>query len=481
MKKRYLIVFLLCTFATSCTLYRKPVTPEPYQADHFKYAVKVTHDKLKNNWWENFNDPELNRLVAIALKNNYNYLVTLKNIEVARTYVTQYQSNRFPQVSATFNVSRSRSISLFSPNNFVTSSNTSIVNNTGINQFGRTFSLNELFGTVTYEIDVWNQIGNTINQAKADTVESAANSNVTKLTLISSVANTYFQIAFLNAEIANLEQQYQAAVALAQLTSAQYRGKLIDITTLSDANNQIENIKINLTAAKKQKEIAMNTLAYLLGETPEQFSLGDLHPNIHIHYSELIPAGLPATMIANRPDIQAAYFQILSTGYVEKQTLANFLPSFNLTGNYGYANSNFGTLFTENNSFWNYGLGVMQTVFDYKLRMSEYKRAKYQYEAAILSYKNTVMNAYQEVDNALLSYQRDHESFLAYQHEVKNSQTKLNVSRAQFQSGYSDYTTYLNDRLTLLTNSYNLTNQQLLVCQDVIQVYKTLGLGLRLD
>lgn len=478
MKKRYLIVFLLCAFTTSCTLYRKPVTPEPYQANDFKYAIKITNDKLKNNWWENFNDPELNRLVAIALKNNYNYLVTLKNIEIARTYVTQYQSNRFPQISATFNASRNRSISLFSPNNFVTSSDTSIANNTGISQLGRTFSLDEVFGTVTYEIDVWNQIGNAINQAKADTASSGANSNVTKLTLISSVADTYFQIAFLNAEITNLEQQYQAAVALAQLTRAQYHGKLIDVTALSDANNQIESIKINMTAVKKQKEIAMNTLAYLLGETPEQFSLSDIHPNLHIPYSELIPAGLPSTMVANRPDIQAAYFQVLSTGYVEKQNIANFLPSFNLTGNYGYANSNFGTLFTENNSFWNYGINVMQTIFDYKLRMSEYKRAKYQYEAAILNYKNTVINAYQEVDNALLSYQRDHEALLAYQHEVKNSQTKLNVAQTQFQSGYSDYTSYLNNKLILLADRLNLTNQQLLVSEDVIQVYKTLGLGL---
>lgn len=183
-------------------------------------------------------------------------------------------------------------------------------------------------------------------------------------------------------------------------------------------------------------------------------------------------------MVANRPDIQSAYFQVLSFGYVEKQNIANFLPSFNLTGNYGYASTNFSHLFTSPNVFWNYGLSVLQPLFDYKLRMSEYKRSKYQYESSILTYKKTIINAYQEVNNALLSYQKDHEALSSYQNQVLNSKNKLNAVDAQYQSGYGDYLTYLNNKLAFIQNDYNLINQRLMVAQDVVQVYKTLGLGL---
>ncbi len=114
----------------------------------------------------------------------------------------------------------------------------------------------------------------------------------------------------------------------------------------------------------------------------------------------MIPSGIPAVTIANRPDIQKAYFQVLSTGYLQKQTIANFLPAINLTGTYGYANTALTGLITERNSFWNYGLYATQFVFDYQNRMSQYRRAQYQFEAAILNYKQMAINAYKEVDSA---------------------------------------------------------------------------------
>lgn len=169
---------------------------------------------------------------------------------------------------------------------------------------------------------------------------------------------------------------------------------------------------------------------------------------------------------------------MLAYGYFEKQTIANFLPTFILNGNDGYAFTKFHNMFIPFNLFWNYGLNFMQPIFDYKLRRSEYERAKYQFDSSILIYKDTVMKALQEVNNNLLSYKRDFEALRYLRSEVNNSRDKLQIANAQYKSGYGDYATYLTYELTLLQNSYNLTNQQLLMLQDVVQIYKTLGLGL---
>lgn len=479
MRKGHYIIYLSCLTMSGCALYSKPEVPALPAPEHFKYEVQATYAPLKDRWWENFNDPVLNQLVELAIKNNYDYQVALKNIEIAQTYISQNESGLYPQVNFNFDSSRNKSMSAFSTDSFISNANTSIANNTnGLSGFGRIFNLEQIFASTTYEVDIWKQIRNTVNQSKADTASSIAQSNVVKLTLLSDVTNTYFQINALNSELLNLNQQYQAAKGLLHFNKAQYLGKLVDVTTVNDSNNQMEAITVSIKNAEKQRGILMNMLAYLLGLPPEAFLFPGHDSLQHLDYAHLIPAGIPAKMMVNRPDIQSAYFNVLSTGYVQKQNLANFFPAFNLTGNYGYANTSFSKIFTVSNAFWNYGASLLQPIFDYKLRMSEYKRSKYQYESSVITYKETIVNAFQEVDNALLSYQKDSESLQAYQNQVRNSTQKLNISDAQYQAGYGDYSTYITNKLTLLQNTYNVTTQQLAVTQDVIQVYKTLGLGL---
>lgn len=470
-------IVLLCLILTACTLYQKPKTPPAKIPRKFKYQY-TNHRFIKDAWWENFNDERLNQLVATALKNNYNYRIALKNIDIAKTYVTQNESALFPQANLNFNTSRTKTLSIFSSENFIKAGNPAFANTNAFFGIPRIFNLQQLFTSVSYELDIWNQIGNTVNQAYANVGVNFAESNVIKLTLISNVVNTYFQIEAINENLSNLQQQYKINYELTHYYKTQFLGKLIDVTTVNDAKNQAEATKINIKMNEKQREILINTLAYLLGLYREEFKFKNQYVLKKLYYTHLIPAGIPAIVIANRPDVQSAYFQILSYGYLEKQTIANFLPSFNLTGTYGYANTGFSKFFRPYNAFWDYGLSFLEPVFDYKLRLSEYRRAQYQYQSAILNYKNKVINALQEVDNALLSFQKDMTALHAYQREIINSTDRLNVALAQFQSGYGDYSTFLNYKLMLLQNHFDLINQRLLLTQDVVQVYKTMGLGL---
>ncbi len=478
MKKTFCYVIgSLSIFSNGCTLYKKPEVPALNNPHFFKPAIKETSINLKDAWWENFNDEKLNLFVNLAIKNNYSYKIALKNIEIACTYVTQNLSNLFPQVNMSFNSSRNKSAAALANANGNANVSTNSVNPSS-SSFSRIFNLQELTLSGSYQVDVWNQIRNSVKQAQANQSVSIADSKQVKLTIISSVVNIYFQIEAINSNLINLSEQLKSAKEIVQLYTTQYESGLIDFSTLDDAKNQVEIIKSNINTLEKQGQVFQYTLAYLCGEYPENFNLTVDNRFEHVHLNHLIPEGIPARMIANRPDIQEAYYQVLSAGYMEKQTIANFLPNISLTGDYGYASSALSNLISSANSYWNYGLNITQFVFDYKIRMSEYERANFQYQAAILNYKNAVINAFTQVDSALVSYKEDNEALLAFENQIINTKDKLMLTDAQYQGGLTDYTGYLEINLNYLQNEYNYINQKLAVAEDIVQVYVSLGLGI---
>ncbi|MDR3476767.1 MAG: TolC family protein [Gammaproteobacteria bacterium] len=469
----YLICLISMHFMNGCTLYKKPDAPDLKNPQSFKSKIKITSANLKDHWWENFHDEKLNQLLLVAFEKNNNYKISLKNIDIAATYVTQNLSNLFPQVNLDFNSSRNQ-YAAAQLNSF---GGLKLPNASGSNLAPRPFDLQQLSGVVSYQVDAWNQIRNSVKQAEANQSASEADSQQVKLMLISSITNTYFQINAASTNIVNLNKQLKSANAILKLDTAQFQGGLIDFSVIDDDKNQIESIKTSIITLEKQKQILEYTLAYLSGEYPENFNL-----KIHNGFNEfkknnLIPAGIPAKMIANRPDIQEAYYQVLSYGYLEKQTIANFLPSISLTGAYGYASTALSHLISGPNAYWNYGLFTTQYVFDYATRLSEYRRSKYQYQSAILNYKNIAINAFKEVDSALSSYKKDNESFDVYQNQYVILKDKLMLANAQYRSGLTGYSEYLTSNLHYLQSEYALTNQKLTVMQDVIQVYTALGLG----
>ncbi len=470
---RYAIVIFLLALFSGCTLYKKPAVPALNAPDKFKLAIKVPNIKLKEKWWENFHDEKLNQLVELSLKNNSSYQIALKNIDIACSYVNQARSSLFPQMNMSFNTSRNKS-----PAAFFSGGGASAALNPATSSFGNIFNLQQLFASFNYQLDVWNQLGNGVNSAKANFSLSEADANIVKLGLVTSVVTTYFQITAMEDQIENLRAQKASADKIVKLASVQLRGGLINASTLDTNKNQLETINSNLASLEKQQQVLIYSLAYLLGEYPEYFSFTSEARFSKVGTLNLVPPGIPSQMIANRPDIQAAFYQVLSYGYLEKQSIANFLPTLNLTANYGYASNALSNLLSYANSYWNYGLYTAQFVFDYQTRMSIYQRSKLQYESAIITYRDTVKNAFKEVDSALVTYQKDNESYFAYQRQAINSKNLLELAESQYQAGLSDYSTYLATHLTYLQTNYNVTNQKLAVIGDIIQVYNSLGLGL---
>ncbi|MHB1662157.1 MAG: efflux transporter outer membrane subunit [bacterium] len=483
MKKKInnIIILFFCScigssfMLSGCSMFTAPKRIAVKIPNKFKYSVASRNHSIKNDWWKNFNDKELDSLVAKAVEGNLNYLIAIKNIQVAQTYVSQNESNFFPAVNLNFSSSRNKlpgyETSIFSGGSASSSPSTVIYN------------LNQVGLSASYELDVWHQIGNAVNQSKANVSVSKENASVIKLTLISNVAQAYFQITALDSAIKNLREQYLAQKEILNLNIAQYKDGLIDAGPVENAKTSLEFISTELNDSIKLKNITQNTLAYYLGKFPEKFRINTKNKNISdsgdSNFSRLIPPNITSLILTQRPDVKEAEYNVLSYAYAKKESLANFFPVFSLTGNYGYASPSLGNFITNANSVWNFGLNILAPIFNYKTNISIYKRSGIQYQQAVLNYRNTIINAFSETDSALTSYRRDLKTLKGYKNNLAYSLKLFHIYRIQYRTGIAGKITYLTYKLNLLSAEYNLINQNLLLREDVIGIYNALGMGLK--
>ena len=457
-KTLYYVISISTLLLTSCTLYEKPVVPKNTMPAQFKFSGTGKNSGVALEWWKTFHDPELNKLILLALRNNDNYIIAVKNIGIAKTYMTQSFSALFPTTALNYGFTANKT-----PSPYFTEAGSTQVN------------IQSLNASIAYQLNIWNQFGNQYKQTKASAANTIEQTQNTKIMLISSVVTTYFQTVTAHDMLINLQQQQSAAAKVVALYTAQLKSGLIDSSTLDDEKTQLENIQVNLAAAQKQLAICQNSLAYLLSQYPENFHMVWDKQMRNIPYQNFIPKNLSSKLVANRPDVQAAYYQVLATGYAEKASIAAFLPSFNITGNYGYAGTGLSNFLTTNSNAWNAALAVAEPIINLGQSLGAYRRAKLQYQSAIISYKDAAINAFTQIDNALITYQKDHQALRFYGGVLANNQDKTRVAKAQYHSGYTDESSFLNSRVTTLQSQNNVTNQQLTVIMDVATVYQNLG------
>ena len=470
MRLKIFFFFLICSlsgsiiFFSGCSFFRAPEKIKVASPAKFMNALKPSAYAVKNDWWKNFDDPVLNAIVRRALKRNITYKIVVKNIQVAKTYVEENEAGLFPQFNLNSSASRNQP-SLFQ----------------GPFQIPRQniYNMFQIGASASYEADVWNSIGNTVNQAKTGVKIGREDARIVKLTLLSNVSVSYFQLCAVSSSISILREQFKTAKKILSLNKNLYKSGIENIEPVDNAETQMNNIKSGLNGLMRERIIIKNTLAYYLEEYPENFKIKLKFKNFGTtEYSRLIPPNLPSSVLARRPDVKVAEYNVLSYAYAKKISLANFFPIFFLTGDFGYTSTSLSDFIANTTNAWSYGLDILEPLFNYKKNIGQYKRSKLQYKQAVLNYRDTVINAFKETDNALGSYGKDRETLSVYEKNYRSAENLDKIYKVRYRTGMDSYLTYLGYKLNLLNAEYNLTNQNLLLREDVIQIYNVLGMGL---
>lgn len=455
MKKLSLLVlpFLL----SSCAFYLKPKEVSLYYPKEFKENLKIADTKINKNWWETFNDKDLNYFINLALKNNPDYKIALKNIEIAKTYVLQNGSYLFPM----FNLQSTSQRQKFSQRT-----------PTGKFIFSKPYTTYDLSVSASYELDLFGKALNAFRASKENVQLSKDEAKAVKIALITNVVNNYYQIVQNAKQIEILRKEIAILKENEKLTEANYKAGLTNYSNVYSSKLALRTLKENLKSLENERKILINAFAYLLGEYPESFKFsieGAMPKNLEI------PKAVPSYVVANRPDIRETQKNIIIDAYSEKISLANFFPSFNLTGSYGFESNKLTNLITTPSVAWNFGLNILEPIINYGSILAQYKRSKLQLQEDILNYRKTVLNAFKEVDDSLSNYKTDYLIYKLYKKDYEENLKNYDIALANYKAGLINYQALSSYKINYLNSYSKLLAEELKLVQDISSFYNVIG------
>ena len=458
-----MVLFGGCSFAPK---YAKPsvqtpaafkeLTPEQSkEMDGWKTA-EPKDDMIRGQWWEMFHEPELNAFESQVVVSNQTVAAALANFLAARAVVKQARSQYFPTVSANPSVTRSRQSSQSSP---PTSS---------------TFTEYSLPFDASWELDFWGRIRNTVKANSLEAQATLADLENVRLTVQAEVAVDYFQLRVLDAQKQLLDATVLAYQESLKLTQAQYDAGMASGQDVAQAETQLNTTRAQATDLGIQRAQLEHAIAMLLGQPASSFSITT---NPLTATPIAIPFGVPSQLLERRPDVAAAERRVAGANAQIGVARAAYFPTITLSGSAGYQSTSVGDLFSGPGLVWSVGATMAQTLFDAGLRKAVTEQARAIYQGTVANYRQTVLTAFQEVEDNLSTLRILSQELQQQNAAVESSQRYLTLADARYQSGLDIYLDVITAQITLLTNQRTALNLRMEQLTASVQLIKALGGG----
>ena len=402
--------------------YQRPAAPAPqsYKEDPpegWKEA-QPSDGALRGKWWEIFGDPALNALEEQVSISNQNVLQAEAQFREAKAAVRVARAALFPLVSGSPSVTGSQASSrLLSPPS------------SPVGTYAIPVS-------ASYTADVWGSIHRSI-AASANTAQStAALLENARLLYQSELAMDYFQLHGLDGDAALLQQTAQSYQEYLSLTRVRYAGGVASDSDVAQAETQLYTTQAQLIDVQVQRSQAEHAMAILIGKPPADLSI----PHTPIQSAPPpIPVGLPSALLERRPDIAGAERQAAAANQQIGIAKAAFYPALTFAASAGLQSTSFINLITWPSRFWTIGPQLAQILFDAGKRTAQVAQAQAGYDATAANYRQTVLTAFQQVEDnlAALRVLADEAAVLAQ--AVKSAKRSVTVSTAQYKAGIASY------------------------------------------
>ncbi|SPE22843.1 Efflux transporter, outer membrane factor lipoprotein, NodT family [Candidatus Sulfotelmatomonas gaucii] len=479
LKNRMPISFSASMFASLVLLggcrvgppYHAPAPPA-VTAPNYKESTVNFHDTggwkvaspqdamIRGNWWEVFNEPELNALEEQLNVNNETLKEDFQNYMAARAVIAEARSLYWPTITASPSWNRSKT----SANQRITSTATT----------GNTTSLWNLPIDVSWTPDFWGKIRNEVHEAQYAAQVSAADLQVEKLTEQASLANYFFEIRGQDM----LEQILKETVAADQRSldynQAQFDTGVGDYISVAEAKTTLEAAEaaeVNVGLLRAQYEHA---IAVLLGKAPSDFSIPE-RPMVYT--PPPIPTGVPSQLAERRPDVAAAERTLAQENAVIGIGYGAFFPQVTISASGGFESATFKHLFDIDSRTWSVGPSISQVLFNGFLYRAELHQYVAQYNADVAIYRQSVLVAFQQVEDALAATRVYSQQILRQQQAVKDAQDYLNLELVRYNTGVDPYVDVVIAQTTLLTNQETLNALEVNEMTSSVDLVQTLGGG----
>jgi NodT family efflux transporter outer membrane factor (OMF) lipoprotein len=462
-----LVLFAGCSFAPK---YAKPVvqTPAAYKElapEQFKEvegwkAAEPKDGMIRGQWWDMFHEPELNAFEGQVNISNQSVAAALANFLAARAVVKQTRSQYFPTVTASPAVTRSRQPSLLNQSSASPTSFTAT-------EYSLPFD-------ASWELDFWGRIRNSVKASSFEAQATLADLENVRLTVQAEVAADYFQLRVLDAEKQLLDAAVLAYERALKLTQVQHDTGLASDQDVAQAETQLNTTRAQATDLGIQRAQLEHAIATLLGKPASSFSIAT---NALAAKPVAIPFGVPSQLLERRPDIAAAERRVAEANAQIGVARAAYFPTITLSGSAGYQSASLGNLVSAQGLAWSVGATLAQTLFDAGKRRAVTEQARAKYQGTVANYRQTVLTAFQEVEDNLSTLRILSQELQQQNVAVEWSQRYLMLANARYKSGLDIYLDVIIAQTALLSNQRTAMNLRMQQMTASVQLIKALGGG----
>jgi len=454
------LAFILFTGLNGCINlgpdYQRPdldiEIPESYQNDRSEQTVGPV---IEDRWWQDFGDPELDVLVEEVLKRNWDLKQAAARIIAGRAQYVQVSADRWPQVGFNYDWDKRR----FG----------------GVNVGrGQTITTHQLTFPALFEIDLWSRLAKASKAAWDDILVDEENRRTVAQTLVAETINLYLQIEAAERRLQIADQSIKAFERSLQFVETRYRRGLTSVLDVRQARRILAGAETRVPELQQQLGILQQQLSVLLGRYPETRPARP-QPADYYRRPDPVPTGLPSKLLLRRPDIRAAEARLEAlTQRIGAAKAARF-PAITLTGSYGWNADGKDRLFKSDSVIWNFTRGVVQPLMDAGRLKARQRGVEAQYRQAVSDYADTVLNAFAEVEGALLTRKKQLER---RQREVKfleEARATQRVAQNRYIKGLSEYLDVLDAQQTRFTAEDNLALVDLNILTNRVNLHRALG------
>jgi len=463
----FAVVALLLLILTGCAAgpkyQRSNVTTPPVWSSEEPWRAAEPRDGIpKGTWWKLYQDPALDVLEEQSLSANQSIQVAASRVEQARDLARVQVAGYFPTLSGGASVQRQRlstnraAVSAIAPSNAITQ-----------NVYQLPFQLN-------YEVDLFGRVRRNVEAANATYQATAADLENARLLITSDLAADYFTLRELDAEIGDVQESIAYDEKGLVLVNNRHAGGVASGLDVAQQETVLDAARAQLRLLQEQRATFEHAIATLVGAPAPTFHVQPATLNTQI---PAIPLGVPTDVLERRPDIATAERQMAAQNALIGVARSAFYPSISLFGGGGLNSTDITSLFSAPSTFWSLGVSAAEPILNGGRTHAQVDFAKAGYQGSVATYRNTVLTAFQQVEDGLSGLTTLADAASAQAKAVNDAQRYLNIANDRYVGGLVTYLDVITAEQTLLSNQRLATQIQGQRLVTSVFLVKALGGG----
>ncbi len=464
MKAAPVVFLILHTFLTACAVGPKYVRPELTMPPAFRgesgAAAPGGASAGELKWWDIYQDPVLQDLIRTALRQNYDIRLAVERVLEARAQLGITRADQFPSISFLGEYEAGRT------------SRQGYIQTPGYPFVQRRFALTP---SAFFEVDLWGRLRSATEAARADLLATEEARRTVALTLVSGVAEGYFQLCELDLELEISRRTLELRQASLRLVQARQAGGVSSMLEVDQAQGLVSMAAAAIPDIQRRIAQQENYLSFLLGHNPGDIPRG--RPLTEHRVKLAVPPGLPSSLLERRPDIRQAEQQLIAANALIGVAKAAYFPQISLTSLAGTMSKDFNNLFSGPSWTWSFLPQITGPIFTAGKVRSGVRASESVRRQALINYEKTVQTAFREVADALVGYQRQQEYVAELQKLTDILSDQSRQAGLRYSGGVTSYLEVLDSERQFFDAQINLAQAHLGELAAMAQLYRALGGG----